>query len=376
MPETRSKVLISGYYGFDNLGDEAILEEICNELKQLCSPDDIYVLSANPELTTKRYGVRALSRNNLLKIWSLLKTSRLLVSGGGGLFQNSRNLASILFYGLNIAIAKIVGCKVMIYAQGIGPLQGVAAQGLTKQFFRMADLVSVRDDASMKLLSDWGVNGQRTADPVWSLDESSLPSAVMEAISLLATQPLTERPFVALSLRPSGSLGQKHLMVLADAIVDFVDPELVVLLVPLQKEQDLPLLLSFQKLLSERGRVSHILDTDGIEKPSQWLALFSYCRVVVAMRLHALILALKKAVPVAGIAYDPKVSQLLTEFEQPILILRKECDDTQWRQSVESLVNKSDSLSKTAKTRSDLAKKLSCGNFQLLAKILGMPRDC
>ena len=42
------KIVISGYYGFDNLGDEAILKAIITSLKKVDSTIDITVLSNNP----------------------------------------------------------------------------------------------------------------------------------------------------------------------------------------------------------------------------------------------------------------------------------------------------------------------------------------
>ena len=47
------KILISGYYGFDNFGDEAILKVLLEKLKDC----DVTVLSANPRKTFDTYGV-------------------------------------------------------------------------------------------------------------------------------------------------------------------------------------------------------------------------------------------------------------------------------------------------------------------------------
>lgn len=375
MSDQRSKVLISGYYGFNNLGDEAILEELCAELKRLGSGSDVFVLSADPHGTQARYAVQAISRNDFFGIWKILQSARLLVSGGGGLFQNTRNLASIVFYGLHILLAKAAGVKVMIYAQGIGPLHGGLAKHLTRLIFRQASSISLRDEASMRILNDWNVKGIRTADPVWSLAESALPRSILDSLSTCTERPLSERPFVAVSLRPSPHLSPLHLATLADLLADILPKELTLLLLPLQEEQDLPLLKQFSELLSERRRNSYILDGGLLERPSQWISLFSFCRMAISMRLHALIMALKVGIPVAGIDYDPKVSQLLTDFGQPILILSKECEREQWGRSLEALVSKRDSLAATVQAKLDTTKNLSCQNFDILATMLDLPRD-
>ena len=366
----RKLVLVSGYYGFDNLGDEAILEELISELKRLVSADDIMILSANPERTASLYGVRAMQRKDFGTLWTMLSQARLFVSGGGGLFQNTRTVGSIMFYGLQILMAKAHQTPVLIYAQGIGPLNGPLAQNLTKQVFAQADKICVRDDASMKILADWGINGTRSSDPVWNLEPQAPPDAVLRQIENIPAKTL-----VGLSLRPSPALTDEHLAKLVDGLLAILSNDAVLVLLPLQEEQDLPVLQTFDRLWAEKGRRSILIDPKLIERPSQWAGLFSRFSFVVAMRLHALILALKAKIPVAGIAYDPKVTQLLAEFEQCCLILTKENRGTDWPDSLKSFEQGLKSHAKLVGGKLESAKKLSCQNFDLLAMMLNMPRE-
>jgi len=366
----RKLVLISGYYGFDNLGDEAILEELVSELKRVVDADDIVVLSANPDLTAKRYGVRSMQRKSFGEFWNILTQARLFISGGGGLFQNTKTLGSILFYGLQILMAKAHNVPTLIYAQGIGPLNGKLAENICRQFFAQASQITVRDDASMKILESWQLPAIRTADPVWNLEPKAAPQAILDQ---LATADGKSK-LVGLSLRPSHDLTDAHLKRLAEGLFMIMDETQHLVLLPLQKEQDLPLLEKFHSFWLERGRRSIILDISSIEYPSQWAALFSRFDFVVAMRLHALIFALKAGLPVSGIAYDPKVTQLLAEFEQTCLILTKESNAEQWVESLKSFKNSMPSHSRSAKQHLESAKNLACQNFENIARILNMPR--
>lgn len=370
----RSLVLVSGYYGFDNLGDEAILEELCLELKQLVKPDQIMVLSANPELTARRYGVRAMQRKNLIELWTALVQARLFVSGGGGLFQNSRTLGSVIYYGLQILMARAHKVRIMIYAQGIGPLQGRLAKVLCCQFFAQADEITVRDDASLHYLETWNLKGSRTADPVWNLEASKLPASVQQQLIEAGAAPQKSR-CVGLSLRPSPELSGEHLSNLAAALSQALARDDELLLLPLQLEQDLPVLQAFQKLFQEKGRNSRILDTRPLELPSQWVGVFAQLKLLVGMRLHALIMALKSGKPAVGIAYDPKVTQLLTEFGQCCLILTKESPGKGWTEALRSVTNGLASYSSLARSKAAAAKELSCQNFASLARILDVPGE-
>ena len=107
----RNLVIVSGYYGFGNLGDEAILEQLVSELKCLVLPDHIVVLSANPAATEKAFGVKAAPRADLCRLLQLCAQAQLLISGGGGLFQDSRSVGSALFYSCHIAAARLAGAQ-------------------------------------------------------------------------------------------------------------------------------------------------------------------------------------------------------------------------------------------------------------------------
>ncbi len=143
-----------------------------------------------------------------------------------------------------------------------------------------------------------------------------------------------------------------------------------VILLPLQINQDKELLGRFADMWKKKGRSATLIDTDSMQYPSQWISLFAKCKLVVGMRLHALIMALKAGVPVAGIAYDPKVSHLLTEFEQPSLNLTKEPQQEEWAETLKSAFADSDKLSRKAMKKAESAKKLACQNFNMMAKIL------
>lgn len=361
----RDLIIVSGYYGFDNLGDEAILEELVTELKRLAKPEEIVILSADPQATSQKFGVRSEPRTDFALFAQLCSRAKLFVSGGGGLFQNTKSLGSIVFYALQIFIAKSKGAAVLIYAQGIGPLRGKIADWVTRQAFLVCDVIAVRDNASKAILDRWGVKGFQTADPVWCLESQRLPQPVTDALNSIAASKL-----VGLSLRTSHNFNETHLDALVKALKAALPETAHILLLPLQMDQDKELLEQFGAKWRSEGRAATLVDTSPLTYPSQWISLFGRCKLVVAMRLHAVIMALKAGVAVAGIAYDPKVEQVLNEFEQPILILANNHVASDWLQLLESAVTDGDRLSHKAMRKAEGAKKLACQNFQLLAKIL------
>ena len=85
------RVLISGYYGFHNIGDEAILKSIITALRQEKPDIEITVLSNDVEHTKNTYNVDAINRWNIAKIYLELLKSDGLISGGGSLLQEPIN---------------------------------------------------------------------------------------------------------------------------------------------------------------------------------------------------------------------------------------------------------------------------------------------
>ncbi|HIN64042.1 MAG TPA: hypothetical protein EYM95_05335, partial [Candidatus Obscuribacterales bacterium] len=179
---------------------------------------------------------------------------------------------------------------------------------------------------------------------------------------------------VGLSLRNSHNFSDSRRKTLFSVLSKTLPQDAALVLLPLQKEQDLPQLEPFLESWQKAGRKGFILDTTELERPSQWISLMRQFDLVVAMRLHALIFALKEGIPVIGLTYDAKVEHVLRQFGQPILILPKESGDEgleqKWLDSASAGLQDLEKLGSQAKENAESAKKLACRNFQLLAKIL------
>ena len=85
--KTIIKLMISGYYGFNNCGDEAILKSMVRAFKEKIPQIKIVVLSQNPVQTYQTYQVKAINRLHLISILNCLRDTNLFISGGGGLLQ-------------------------------------------------------------------------------------------------------------------------------------------------------------------------------------------------------------------------------------------------------------------------------------------------
>ena len=119
----RYNVVMSGYYGFNNAGDDAILESVQENIRAISDDVSLTVLSNDPDLTLRQFGLQAVPRFNFFKVASALRRSDLLLSGGGSLMQDTTSTRSLLYYLSVIWLARLLGKPVMFYANGIGPVR-------------------------------------------------------------------------------------------------------------------------------------------------------------------------------------------------------------------------------------------------------------
>lgn len=295
------KIVISGYFGFENAGDEAILAAMIQALQQKISSVELVVLSACPEITSSRYGVRAVKRYDYRQIWSELKQADLFISGGGGLLQDVTSSRTIPYYLSLIALARFLKVKTMFYAQGIGPITGYAGRALTAFFAGKVDLLTVRDQLSAKELIDLGVNEEKvvvTADPVLALQKTDNGREILTALGVKR-----EKFCLGVALR-SWPCKTDYEAILLNVLKK---QEAQIVLLPFHFPTDYDFSVRFREKL---GKNAVILDKPC--SPAEYLAVIAELDLVLGMRLHSLILAFRAAVPFIGLSYDPKVSRFLT----------------------------------------------------------------
>lgn len=313
------RIVISGYYGFNNSGDEAVLRSILLALEEEGSSQGIkiqpVVLSADPAWTSSMYGVESVRRMHPADLWHALKNSDGLISGGGSLLQDATGTKTIPYYTGVMKLAQLLGKPTFAYSQGIGPVNRRIMDPLIRGVMKRSAYVSVRDAESAALLGRIGVPERMievVPDPVMGLP---LPEGSEEAgsrISHAAEGGATEPPLVGVSLRRWRSDGA-DLARAAEALVALSKRMPVRLrFLPFHTPSDTE--TSEQVMERLRGQLgdgsSAELAAPG-DDPQQMLLEVSRCDALFGMRLHALIYAAGQMVPMLGLSYDPKIDQFL-----------------------------------------------------------------
>lgn len=296
------KLVLSGYYGFGNLGDEALLAAAVAGLRRRLPGARLVVLSGDPARTAAEHGVEAVPRHHPLQVARALRGARLLLSGGGSLLQDVTGPFSLPYYLAVIELALRLGVPVVIFAQGIGPLRGAVSRALAGRALRRVRAIAVRDPDSLAVLAELGVRGvpvEVTADLALTLDP---PPARAQAGGGGA-------PYLVVNVRrreldgsAARTLGRALARVAREAGCGLV-------FVPMHAAEDVP---------AARAVASHAQDArvpvQLLERRlglSEALALIAGAEAVLAMRLHALIFAALAGRLPLGLSYDPKVDAFL-----------------------------------------------------------------
>ena len=272
-----SKILISGYYGFANAGDEAMLTAIIESLRQVEKNVELTVLSGNPEDTAAKHQVCSVYRFNPLGIIRAMKDSELIISGGGSLLQE-------------------------------------------------ADLITVRDSESAAELIEMGVKPEKitvTADSVLSLNPVTKECG--QYLLQEAGVDLT-KPVIGISVRPWSGDSQCF-QVLAEAaskLQQSYGAQLILL--PLQYSVDVKACEKLRKALVCQKDIFLLNEKYNTE---EFLSIIGNFDLLIGMRLHALVFAAVMQTPLLAISYDPKVDSFVNAIgEKPIGTVEKIDRDT------------------------------------------------
>lgn len=300
-------ILISGYYGFDNIGDESILRTLITSLREKIPDCRLTVLSHNPASTREKYGVEAVERMSPGAILRAVRQCDMLISGGGSLLQDVTSSKSIHYYLFIIRLAKLLRKKVFIYSQGIGPIDHAFNRRATARALKKADGIVVRDERSAKLLEQIGLPQERiviTADPVIRMKRPDR----MVGREILARAGIKKdgRLTVGWAIREKNrdSTFVREITECIRWLRENYDAESV--LIPFHYEEDREVC----SVIAER--------TNGAAKclsekylSEDMLSIIGNMDVLVGVRLHSMIYAAIMGVPIIGVSYDPKCTAFL-----------------------------------------------------------------
>ncbi|MFZ3578286.1 polysaccharide pyruvyl transferase CsaB [Virgibacillus sp. DJP39] len=302
------RIVLSGYYGFDNVGDEAILFSIIKSLKNENPEVRITVLSNNPEATKQTYHVDAVNRWKLKEIRNVLKQADGLISGGGSLLQDETGIKSIPYYAGIIKIAKWYKKPVFVYAQGMGPIKRRLSKWIVRNALNKVGKITVRDEGSKTLLQKIGVKKQSVVvpDPVLALDRNSFSNNWIKSQAI-------DKPIITVSVRdwPTDNPYKEKIAHCLDKLVQKGNS---IVFIPMHGKIDEVTSMETAGIMTEKSFTAPA--DSSIEER---ISIIGESQLLIGMRLHALIFSAVTYTPFVALSYDPKIDAFAAICNQPVI---------------------------------------------------------
>jgi len=356
-------VLISGYYGYRNSGDDALLKAMISSLRELKKDISITVLSQNPQETAKTYGVNSIYRFDFPKISRTLKQTKLLISGGGSLIQDITSNKSLMYYLWIIKRAVKNKAKVMLYSNGIGPIVFPKNRKRVAEALRRVDCITLRDENSRTVLEELGIstaNVTVTADPAFYLESATSIEHVLDGCGIKS-----EQKYCVISIRPWKNNDAEFEQKLAQ-ICSYAQKKhgILPLFIPMQQSVDFPICDSILKQADCGSVLTKDLPIEEI------LGIISRAEFIIGMRLHTLIYAASMGVPVVGLVYDPKVGAFMDDVRQSYKQNVENVDVVAVQRYIDEIVEKRDEISEKLALVSKAAKEKALKTAEIAIEML------
>lgn len=312
--EARPGILICGYYGAGNAGDDASLAAVAG---RLAAHDPAARLTAT--VRGRRGGIPAGVRTvrTLREIKKELKKSRLLVFGGGSLLQDATSLRSLIFYAWVLRTAERTGCPSVIWG-GVGPLTTRTARRIAARAVRRTDAVYARDSAAAAEFLSLGARRVIPArDPAADTKPEDIPPELEKSLPRGRYIAFFPRSIAALR-RPGGKgTGKKADDALFSALTGAAQ----------RLADGLGAVPVFAAMSPEDNAVCRrIADATGGRAipagtltPGGLVTLAAGADAVIAVRLHAAIFACSAGVPTVIVDHDPKTAGFAADAHIPAL---------------------------------------------------------
>jgi polysaccharide pyruvyl transferase WcaK-like protein len=327
-PEHVPSFLIwGGWYGSRNIGDDAILLGLKDLIQRVNRGRDFYIraLTTDADQTASLgvTGERALVKHEAIKPWAWLRVlrafgraDRVIVSGGTPVFDSSHAIRT-----LYLALPLVLRRPFVVFGAGVKPLKTAYGRRVVPMLLRNARYISVRDDDSQRILTELGVpNVQLTADSAFFAQpagETAVTRLLTEygvgaGESLLVVSPRLlspERKRLYLQEEMRESLIRETPGTLARTI-DRLAPRfgrVVIMAMHFHgPDSDVPIIREIMSRVKSRN----VLVIDRELTPDVAIGLFKRARLVLAVRLHALLLSASMGTPIVGVAYEQTVRSL------------------------------------------------------------------
>lgn len=375
----KGRIVIDGFYGAGNLGDEVILSATLNQISSLQGVQPV-IFSKDPVETNRMHRVVSFdpyAKHSITGYLNLLR-STVYILGGGGLIkdygESSRSIEKILCY---LAIAKSFGLKTMLWSVGMENLRFNKSKELVQGILSTVDAITVRDPNSKKRLEELGIqnNITVTADP-----------SILLVARYSKQRSLKKNPRVVACLRhwfkygfymPDYAVNEQMLNSVAsvlDFMINNLNAEIEFLpfrTISYDDDREIT-----KMVVSRMTEIEHIIVHSRAPQIDEAINILLNADLLVGMRLHSVILATSLGIPSIALSYMPKVRDYMAYINQENFCFDiEDIDKNCLQEAVEKIMNGYEEISEhLIISSSDLSRRLQ-DNMRILSNLLNREYD-
>ncbi|WP_144018967.1 polysaccharide pyruvyl transferase family protein [Demequina sp. NBRC 110056] len=304
-----------------NRGDRAIAAGLIALVRDTIPGADITIVSQEAErdaawfgATVIDQGIHSLSPLDLFLLMRAARAADLVLWGGGELLKDYTNRLGVWYWATKMRCVTWANPQVIGVFQGIGRTEAASSRRLIASTVRRTRAFLTRDTQSKDLLEDWGVPaGTVTA----SFDSAVYATEIPGDFARPAERYAVLAPRRWFHYRHGGWLphrwrrnpgGTERADALTARLVEAIDALVeshgAVVLVPMHMDED-PAYARQLRSRAARPEAVHVLDADDLG-PEQLRGVIAGADVMVALRLHAGIVATSVGVPTVTYYYVDK----------------------------------------------------------------------
>lgn len=368
-------ILLIGWYGRENLGDDLLLIENLNRISQ----NHIVSVVGKPEglnYFSKLFKIRIIDENcSRFKKFKYIMQHDVLLYGGGGLFSSTK--LNLMQYS-QLIIAFLLRKKVILIGIGIVPKKDRISKFIWKIICKKVVLLTVRDYVSKNFLEEIEKNNIKIPNygDLYFANENTvkIPNKYYELMNMnkkiaaiVVAMPFTEEEM------KSETVKERYTRLIKEwkkALSYLYQNNYYTFFFPFLISRDSLMIKDLNK--STVNNLSETLVFNRDYEISDINSYFAFADIAICMRFHSIVLAVKNKVPFIGICYDYKSEALmegagLTNFSLKYGIRKNSFFDVELDLEPDSLVNKVKELN----TKKEIVKEnisLVSGDFQTQAK--------
>lgn len=152
-------VLLIGYYGYGNYGDELMRQSI----KEFLIEKNYRVMELLPKEKKK---LNEYNRFNPFSVIKAIIKSDVVICGGGGVLQDKTSFKSFMYYYLLFKTALLFGKPLIFFGNSFGPFYNYASRILMKNLLESKKLyIFARDPVSYRYAKNFNKNSFLCTDP-------------------------------------------------------------------------------------------------------------------------------------------------------------------------------------------------------------------